>query len=187
MLTEQKQLRRQDRRRYRFAARDSNVNDNGAETAPTMDGDIAAYHDLTRQIERLHRRFLDVVRAQLDRLGVDDVNPVQCLTLVNIADEEINIRTLMERGYYLGSNASYNVKKLVESGYIEQMISERDRRSTILRLTAKGRSLRSRIAGAQALLAEQIPGVDLANANETLRRIERLWDDAIRSPNVPKA
>ncbi|MFX5817437.1 MarR family transcriptional regulator, partial [Acinetobacter baumannii] len=77
-------------------------------------------------------------------------------------------------GYYLGSNASYNVKKLVESGYIEQMISERDRRSTILRLTAKGRSLRSRIAGAQALLAEQIPGVDLANANETLRRIERL-------------
>ena len=78
------------------------------------------YMDLTRLIERLHRRFLDVLRAELNRLGVRNINAVQALLLANISEEEIVIRDLVERGYYQGSNVSYNIKKLTELGYLVQ-------------------------------------------------------------------
>ena len=77
------------------------------------------YVELTRLIERLHRRFLDVLRAELNRLGVKNINAVQALLLANISDEEIVIRDLVERGYYQGSNVSYNIKKLTDLGYLE--------------------------------------------------------------------
>ena len=70
-----------------------------------------AYYSITQLIERLHRRYLDVLRSELNKDGVKDINPVQCLLLMNIGDEEINVRNLMDRGYYQGSNASYNIKK----------------------------------------------------------------------------
>ena len=93
------------------------------------------FRELTQLIERLHRRFLDVLRTELDRLDIHDINPVQCLLLSNIGREEINVRNLMDRGYYQGSNASYNIKKLVEVGYLEQKRSPRDRRSTLLKVS----------------------------------------------------
>ena len=85
-----------------------------------------AYVDLAKTIERLHRRFLDVVRAELTRLGYRDLTAVQAMLLTNIGDEEIVIRDLIERGYYQGSNVSYNMKKLVDGGYIEQQRAEHD-------------------------------------------------------------
>jgi len=50
-----------------------------------------AYIDLAKTIERLHRRFLDVVRAELNRLGHRDLTAVQAMLLTNIGDEEIVI------------------------------------------------------------------------------------------------
>src|SRR5205823_14986505 len=41
---------------------------------------------------------------------------VQALMLFNIVDAEVTVGELTSRGCYLGSNVSYNVKKLVESG-----------------------------------------------------------------------
>ena len=73
-----------------------------------------------RLIERLHRRFLDVLKAELDRLGIEDINNVQAVLLSNIASENLTIGELTNRGYYMGSNVSYNVKKLVENGYLLQ-------------------------------------------------------------------
>ena len=75
--------------------------------------------ELTRLIERLHRRFLDVLRAELNRMSIKDINAVQALLLANIGEEEIVIRDLVERGYYQGSNVSYNIKKLVDMGYLD--------------------------------------------------------------------
>ena len=77
--------------------------------------------ELTRLIERLHRRFLDVLRAELNRMSIKDINAVQALLLANIGEEEIVIRDLVERGYYQGSNVSYNIKKLVDMGYLDLM------------------------------------------------------------------
>jgi DNA-binding MarR family transcriptional regulator len=139
----------------------------------------STYVDLTRLVERLHRRFLDVLREQLTRLGVNDLNAVQCLLLCNIGGEEVNNRHLMERGYYQGSNASYNIKKLVETGYLEQRQAEHDRRSTLLKLSAKGRELAAKVAAADNALASRLPANAVQTANQTLRQIERVWDDFV--------
>ena len=143
------------------------------------------YFDLVRLIERLHRRFLDVVRSELARIGVDDINPVQALILTNVGDEEMVVRDLVERGYYLGSNASYNIKKLVESGYLEQMRSPFDRRSVRIRLTPKGLELRTKMgeieqANAAALAEAEGEPEALTGACRLLRGLERVWFDSIR-------
>ena len=139
-----------------------------------------AYYDLTRLIERLHRRVLDVLRAELDRLDVVDINAVQCLLLSNIGKEEVNVRNLMDRGYYLGSNASYNIKKLVESGYLEQQRSPHDRRSTLLKVSQKGLDLCAKIAVSEeqraATLATGDGGKSMEDACRTLRGLERAWE-----------
>src|SRR5436189_4440354 len=87
------------------------------------------YLQTTRLIERLHRRFLDVIKSELDRLGIEDINNVQTLILYNIGNENLTIGELTNRGYYLGSNVSYNIKKLVESEYLVQERSPHDKRS----------------------------------------------------------
>src|SRR5277367_7061815 len=92
-------------------------------------------------IERLHRRFLDVVKTELDRLKIDDINNVQTLILYNINSEQLTIGELTNRGYYLGSNVSYNVKKLVENGFLLQERSPHDKRSTRVKLSDKGLQL----------------------------------------------
>ena len=69
-------------------------------------------------IERLHRQFIDVLKAELNRTGVRDINGVQALLLTNIGNQQISIRDLVERGYYMGSNVSYNIKKLIDLGYL---------------------------------------------------------------------
>src|SRR3984893_5011547 len=68
--------------------------------------------------ERLHRVLLDVIKDEFERLGRVDVNSVQALLLYNIGDAELTAGELTSRGYYLGSNVSYNLKKLVEMDFL---------------------------------------------------------------------
>jgi len=142
------------------------------------------YHELTRLIERLHRRFLDVLRAELNLMDITDINAVQALLLANIGDEEINVRELMSRGYYQGSNASYNLKKLVEMGYLVQEKSERDRRATMIKLSEKGLNLVSKMAESEVkqseLLEKSNPAPDIEATRKSLRQIERIWTDYIQ-------
>lgn len=143
------------------------------------------YLELTRLIERLHRRFLDVLRAELGRMGIKELNAVQALLLSNIGDEEIAIRDLVERGYYQGSNVSYNIKKLTDMGYLDQERSQHDRRSVTVRLTAKAKEVVKRVHELEDLNAGNVEasGVDAAamdTATETLRKIERMWAEHIR-------
>ena len=131
-------------------------------------------------VERLHRHFLDVVKLELDRLGIRDINNVQSLMLFNIGDAEMTVGELTLRGCYLGSNVSYNLKKLVETGYVEQARSPHDRRSVHVRLAPKGRELCDRLAEmhqrhADNLVRHAITAPDLENAAGTLRRLERFW------------
>ncbi|WP_029013046.1 MarR family winged helix-turn-helix transcriptional regulator [Niveispirillum irakense] len=142
------------------------------------------YYESILLIERLHRHFLEVLKVELDRLGMQDINNVQSLILYNIGDDELTVGELTARGYYLGSNVSYNVKKMHENGYLTQERSAHDRRSVRVRLSEKGLALRDRIS---ALFAKQVEMLDrgglssdeLARANETMRRLERFWTTSL--------
>ena len=137
-------------------------------------------------IERLHRLLLDVVKDEFERVGVLEINPVQALLLFNIGQNEVTAGELKSRGYYQGSNVSYNLKKLVELGYMHHQRSEIDRRSVRVRLTEKGRAVRSLLQElftrhAEALERRAIVTPQgMEDVNQTLKRMERYWTEQIR-------
>ncbi len=144
------------------------------------------YLQALRLVERLHRLLLDVIKDEFDRVGSTEINSVQALLIYNIGSAELTAGELKTRGYYLGSNVSYNLKKLVDMGYIHHKRSETDRRSVRVSLTDKGqdawktvnelyyRQLQS--LGAIAEITER----DMRGLNLSLMRLERFWSDQIR-------
>lgn len=137
-------------------------------------------------IERLHRLLLDVIKDEFDRLGRTDINSVQALLLFNIGDAELTAGELTSRGYYLGSNVSYNLKKLVDAGHISHRRSNTDRRSVRVRLTDKGLEVCEVVNALyrrQLKSLQQVGGIDandLETLNRSLIRLERFWTDQIR-------
>jgi len=150
---------------------------------PAPNGD---YLQMLQLVERLHRQLLDVIKDELERDGLEDLNSVQALLLFNIGDQELTAGELRTRGHYLGSNVSYNLKKLVEAGYIRHERSEADRRSVRVSLTETGTAVRVRLKDLFARQGESLApvgGVDqdkLPEVNTALARIERFWADHIR-------
>ena len=147
---------------------------------------IGSYLETLSLVERLHRLLLDVIKDEFERLGVLEVNAVQALLIFNIGDNEVTAGELKTRGYYQGSNVSYNLKKLVEGGYMHHQRCEIDRRAVRVRLTPKGREIRDVVARLFARHAEGLEGsagLDrdrLADGTAALRRLERFWSDQIR-------
>jgi DNA-binding MarR family transcriptional regulator len=146
-------------------------------------GMTGSYLEVISLIERLHRHFLEVVKLELDGLGIRDINNVQGMMLFNIGDAEMTVGELTLRGCYLGSNVSYNLKKMVENGYLVQERSVHDRRSIHVRLTDKGRDLRDRLSvmhrrHVEMLSQTAITDADLQGVVVTLRRLERFWIQA---------
>ena len=138
------------------------------------------YLEVISLIERLHRQVLEVIKLELDRLGMHDINNVQALMLFNIGEAEISIGELISRGYYLGSNVSYNVKKMIENGYLAHERSLHDRRSIRVRLTQNGRILRDRLdemyrRHLQMVGQTGITDADLQLVAAILREVERFW------------
>ena len=154
------------------------------------------YHDTIFLIERLHRHFLEVVKLELDQLGIEDINNVQALILFNISTEELTVGELTNRGYYLGSNVSYNVKKMTENGYLANERSTHDRRSVRLRLTPKGLDLYAKVT---VMFTRQIDSLgdsptitegDLKSLIKQLQTIEQFWtrqmNIGVRRTPMPK-
>lgn len=145
-----------------------------------------AYLEALTLVERLHRRLLDVIKDEFDRRGRSDINAVQALLLYNIGDKELTAGELRTRGYYLGSNVSYNVKKLVEMEYLHHARSRVDRRSVRISLTEKGKAVHEIVSSLyekHVLTVEQIGGItgdDFTRMNVALARLERFWTDQIR-------
>jgi DNA-binding MarR family transcriptional regulator len=159
-----------------------------AQVTPVQQGDPdlkPLYMEALTLVERLHRRLLDVIKDEFDRAGRSDVNAVQALLLFNIGDSELTAGELRTRGYYLGSNVSYNLKKLVEMGYIHHQRSRMDRRSVRVSLTDKGREVAgivSRLYERHIRSIDQIGGIgaeDFKSLNRSLQRLERFWTDQI--------
>src|SRR5438270_10869190 len=145
--------------------------------------DSTAYLQAISLIERTHRHFLEIVKLELERSGVRDANNVQALMLFNIGDTEMTVGELTSRGCYLGSNVSYNVKKLVESGYLEAERSAHDLRSINVKLTKNGLNLRDQLTNmhnrhAEMLAKSRIADADLQSATVILRQLERFWMQA---------
>ncbi|TCO68313.1 MarR family winged helix-turn-helix transcriptional regulator [Rhodovulum euryhalinum] len=149
-------------------------------------GVMADYLDSLSLVERLHRLLLDVIKDEFERLGVIELNAVQALLLFNIGENEVTAGELKTRGYYQGSNVSYNLKKLVEKGYMHHQRCEIDRRSVRVRLTRQGRDVRDIVAGlferhADGMVARGVvTGDSLKDIADALKRMERYWTDQIR-------
>ena len=155
-------------------------------TRPAPGAFVAGYLDALSLVERLHRLLLDVIKDEFERVGILEINAVQALLLFNIGDHEVTAGELKSRGYYQGSNVSYNLKKLVETGYMHHQRCEADRRAVRVRLTEKGRGIRDVVATlferhAEGLQARGVLGEDgLDQVTGALRRVERYWSDQIR-------
>ncbi|MAZ76402.1 MAG: MarR family transcriptional regulator [Micavibrio sp.] len=139
------------------------------------------YYEAIQLMERLHRYFLDVVKMEMDRRGVQDVNNVQAMILYNIGHDEMTVGELTLRGYYLGSNVSYNVKKMVENGYLEQERSVHDKRSIRVKLSDKGKELYQILSEMFSRHEDQIKVTDLtderlAEVAKTMQMLERFWN-----------
>lgn len=135
-------------------------------------------------IERLHRRFLDVIKTELDRIKMDDINNVQTLILYNIGNDTLTVGELTNRGYYLGTNVSYNVKNLVENGYLIQEKAPHDKRSTRVRVSEKGLKLCKMVEDLfdrnVSDLEKITPGLKmLTETNQSMHQLERYWTDYI--------
>jgi len=143
---------------------------------------MTSYYDSINLIERLHRQFLDILKVELERANILDINNVQSMILHNIGTDELTVGELTVRGYYLGSNVSYNVKKMVENGYLIQERSIHDKRSIRVKLSDKGRKLNDAVARLykkheERLTAAGLPTNRLDSMNQVLRDLEAFWGE----------
>ncbi len=158
-----------------------------AEASPPKDKDAlrSLYMEALQLVERLHRRLLDVIKDEFERNGRSDINAIQALLLFNIGNAELTAGELRSRGYYLGSNVSYNLKKLVDLGFINHQRSRVDRRSVRISLTDKGTEVAEIVTGLYERhigSIEQVGGIDaeeFQRMNKALQRLDRFWNDQI--------
>lgn len=148
----------------------------------------ANHFELVRVIERMYRRYLDRLRVDLIRIGADDISPSHAMLLFTIGDDDLSVRDLMDRGHYLGSNASYSLKQLVQSGYVDRTASARDRRSARIRLTEKGKTLCQDIKSADEVNQAQIvrnerDRMALEETFALLRKLEVIWATDLQQRN----
>ncbi len=151
----------------------------------------SAYFESILLIEKLHRQFLEVVKVALDVGGVTDINNVQALILYNLGEDDLTVGELTYRGYYLGSNVSYNVKKMAENGYLNQERSSFDKRTVRVRLSPKGLALRDRLRAMfdshEARLGRGgLEASAIAGANATLKALERFWREVMNEALIAR-
>ena len=138
------------------------------------------YFEVISFIARLHRQVLEIIKLELDGLGIHDINNVQAMMLFNTGEADMTVGELTLRGCYLGSNVSYNLKKIVENDYLAQERSTYDRRVIHVKLTEKGRALRDKLSGmhhrhVELLKETAVTAADIKAATITLRRLEQFW------------
>lgn len=145
----------------------------------------SAYVQTIGLFERLHRRFLDVVKTELERLHIEDINNVQALILFNIGESEYTVSEITQRGHYLGTNVTYNLMKLSKHGYLVKIPSAHDRRSIRVRLSEKGSELWKAIDTACNAHVEAMRGritpETLNDMVHAMQSLELLWNEFIAS------
>ena len=133
------------------------------------------YLSIVSAIERIHRLYLDLISAELERLEINDINNMQALLIYNIGDRTLSVGEICARGYYLGTNISYNLRKLAQIGYVEQTAAVHDKRASLTKLTKKGLQICKNvdnIIGKHSVLAKKECLVDFDNLCDDLNRLE---------------
>lgn len=138
------------------------------------------YFDTIMLIERLHHLFFDVVKAELDRQRIKDINNIQCFILYNIGTSQLTVGEVSNRGYYLGSNVTYNLKKMIDNDYVLQEQSQHDKRSSQIKLSKKGIDLFERLDKifthhATNMKHNGVTEADLKETGKVLGKIESFW------------
>lgn len=136
-----------------------------------------SYFDLICSIERLNKLVADSVDAELGKMGLDEVSAVQALLLYKIGDQTMPIGEISSRGYYLGTNISYNLKKLIKAGYIKQTEADYDKRSSIIELTDKGLGFCDLLKKAFATHINTVKGekIDVNSILSNFRKLEMFF------------
>jgi DNA-binding MarR family transcriptional regulator len=134
--------------------------------------------DIVTSGEELHRQFLDLIQAELEALDCRDINKVRALILLNIGENELTVSDLLWRGCYLGTNVSYNLKRLTEAGYVAQAHCASDRRVVRVRNTPKGLALYQVLQDMNnrhvaALTASGLTQEDADACRKTLKMLQR--------------
>lgn len=133
------------------------------------------YLNVISSIERIHRLFLEVIDCELIKLKITDINSTQALLLYNIGEKVLSVGEISARGYYLGTNVSYNLKKITTAGYIEQNVATYDRRSSLIKLSKRGLQLYKTIDSAIIQQSNNIRKESTINLDElanTLGQVE---------------
>ncbi|USO01364.1 MAG: winged helix DNA-binding protein [Alphaproteobacteria bacterium] len=138
------------------------------------------YINIIANIEKLHRLSLEVIKAYLDRQNIHDINNVQCFILYNIGEARLTVGEISNRGYYMGSNVTYNLKKMIESGYIDQEQSDHDRRSSHVKLSPKGMAFYKNFEKLfelhiKNLATNGVTEESLKNLLKNLHKLEAFW------------
>ena len=140
-----------------------------------------SYLETVSLIERLHRLYLEVIKCELDNLKVEDITNVQAIVLYNLGGEQISIGELTTRGCYLGSNVSYNLKKMVKNGYIDQITSKHDKRSYMIKLSDKGLELCKKLDKAMDKHVNSLQKIGITSLDDlvdTLNDLGEFWKSA---------
>lgn len=158
-------------------------------TAPSTADQTAAnlallYVDSLRLVERLHRHLLDVIKDEFERTHAYEISSVCALLLFNIGKETITASAIQTRSYYLGSNVSYNLKKLVEGSYLHRARGP-DRRSVLVGLTEKGMEIAAVVDRLYDRQVRRLAEVDVMTVEDfhkvgrSLQRLERFLSDQV--------
>lgn len=144
---------------------------------------LEAYVDLLHTVERAQRQLHETVGSELERAGVSDVTAVQALLLFHLGSETLTAAEIMHSGRYLGSNVSYNLKKLSELGRLE---TTRDGGAPRFAATPSGRAIQQRLwalFNRQHMALQPVCSMkdsDVAAATAALKKLERYWSDQVR-------
>jgi DNA-binding MarR family transcriptional regulator len=143
------------------------------------------YFDTAHLVQACQRRLMDAIEDQLSRAGRKGLTAVQALLLFSVGDRVLSFGEL-EGSCYFGSNASYNVTKLVDNCFLKRERSRVDCRQVRIELTAAGREVRDLLAAVfdhhihTIAAAGGISPAELSSLNATLVRLERFWTDQVR-------
>jgi DNA-binding MarR family transcriptional regulator len=147
---------------------------------------LSHYVEAIALVERLDKRLVEMIKDEFERRGRHDVNPVQALLLYKIGDAQLRASELLSRGCYMGSNVSYNLKKLVEQGMVLHQQSKTDKRGVMVSLTPMGKEVAAAVEQLyerQMESLEKVSGINLDDFNtiiSAMKRLDRFWSDQIR-------
>jgi Transcriptional regulators len=97
--------------------------------------------DIAVAMDRGLRVFAEFARPILTLHGAEKVSISNLIFLLSVGDGEARVNDIVKRGRYVGSNASYALKFLQESGYIDRKQDPEDRRNAVVSWTPKGKAI----------------------------------------------